>query len=54
MVSTVSLYGSSRTLASTDSRYSSSRTSAASTPSTSHLVKHNWKMTMHPHEEGKL
>ena len=38
---------------STDLGYSSSRTSAASTPSTSHLVERYQEMTMRPHEEGK-
>ena len=40
--------------ASTYLGYSSSRTSAASTPSTSHLVERYQKMTMRSHEESKL
>ena len=46
-------YGGSATLSS-DLGYGDSSTSAASTHSTSHPVKRYQKMTMRPHEEGRL
>ena len=46
-------YGGSST-ASTGSRYSGSSTAATSTCSTSHLVEHYQKSSMHPLAEGKL